>query len=82
MSKLSYIIRSSPSNSSSAAVAYDCGAILNATTANGEDEQQETPLANEAYEDAKLNCMLKAIMPRRVVGQKFAELRVRPSIQI
>ena len=62
-------IRSSPSNSSSAAVAYDCDAILNATT---DLQHQEEPDdrdgfdSDDAYEDAKLNCMLKAIMPRRV----------------
>ena len=42
--------------------AYDCDAILN-MTANKTDNKF---VSDNDYEDEKLNCMLKAIMPRRV----------------
>ena len=62
-------LRSSPSNSSSA-VAYDCADILNATTSPSsteqevEEQQQDSVSDDDAYENAKLNCMLKAITSR------------------
>ena len=58
-------IRSSPSNSSSA-VAYDCADILNATTSpsSTEQEEEQDSVSDDAYENAKLNCMLKAITSR------------------
>ena len=62
-------ICSSPSNSSSA-VAYDCADILNATTSPSsteqevEEQQQDSVSDDDAYENAKLNCMLKAITSR------------------
>ena len=67
-----FIVRyicSSPSNSSSA-VAYDCADILNATTSGSSTEEveaQQDSVSDDAYENAKLNCMLKAITSRRVV---------------